>query len=142
MKSAWIGKALLSSALVLTLFACKDKTESTTPAPVYVAGKGGLATMRVIMQNSGLNVDSGWVYVKYNASVTPFDNKYDDSSLVIHVDGVPMAIFTSLKVGDYFFMGKGWDIIRSQTVYGTRPFTIEKSAESGTSYLYLQTAKQ
>lgn len=142
MKSAWIGKAVLSSALVLFLFACKDKTQSTTPAPVYVAGKGGMATMRVVMQNSGLNVDSGWVYVKYNASVTPIGNKYDDSTLVIHVDGVPMAIFTNLKVGDYFFMGKGWDIIRSQTVFGTRPFTIEKSAEYGTSYLYLQTAKQ
>ena len=98
--------------------------------------------MRVVMQNSGLNVDSGWVYVKYNASVTPVGNKYDDSTLVIHVDGVPMAIFTNLKVGDYFFMGKGWDIIRSQTVFGTRPFTIDKSAEFGTSYLYLQTAKQ
>lgn len=142
MKSAWIGKALLSSALVLSLFSCKDKTQSTTPAPFYVAGKGGMATMRVVMQNSGLNVDSGWVYVKYNASVTPVGNKYDDSTLVIHVDGVPMAIFTNLKVGDYFFMGKGWDIIRSQTVFGTRPFTIDKSAEFGTSYLYLQTAKQ
>ncbi len=142
MKSAWIGKALLSSALMLTLFACKDKTTSTTPTPYYTGGKGGGATMRVVMQNSGLNVDSGWVYVKYDASVTPAGNKYDDSALVKKVDGVPMAIFTELKVGNYFFMGRGWDIIRSQTGFGTRPFTIEKSAEYGTSYLYLQTAKQ
>lgn len=142
MKSAWFGKALLSSALVLSLYACKDKTESTAPTPTYVGGKGGLATMRVVIQNTGVNVDSGMVYIKYNASVTPIGNKYDDSANVKYVDGVPMAIFTELKVGDYFFMGHGWDVIRSQTVAGTRPFTIDKSAEFGTSYLYLQATKQ
>ncbi|OSZ82620.1 hypothetical protein CAP35_04965 [Chitinophagaceae bacterium IBVUCB1] len=140
MKSAWL-KAILFSGLSISLFACKDKATSSNVAPTYVAGKGGLATMRVVVENSGIKVDSGWVYVKYNSAVTPAASKYDDSANIKYVDGVPMAIFTELKVGDYFFATRGWDIIRSQTVYGTRPFTIDKSAEFGTSYLILQATK-
>jgi hypothetical protein len=140
MKSAWL-KAILFTGLSISLFACKDKPQSSNVTPTYVAGKGGLATMRVVVENSGVKVDSGWVYVKYNAAVTPAGSKYDDSANIKYVDGVPMAIFTELKVGDYFFAARGWDIIRSQTVYGTRPFTIDKSGEFGTSYLILQTNK-
>ncbi|MBL7682529.1 MAG: hypothetical protein JNK00_04130 [Flavipsychrobacter sp.] len=142
MKSAWFGKALLLSTVVVSLYACKDKTQSTTLEPAMKAGKGGMATMRVVAENSGINVDSGMVYIKYNTSVTPVDGKYDDSAKIKYVDNTAMAIFTELKTGNYFFAAKGWDIIRSQTVYGTRPYTIQTEAKTGTSYLVLQTTKQ
>ncbi len=142
MKSAWFNSALLIALVSIGLFACKDKPKSTTVTPAPVAGKGGLATMRVVMDNDSLFVDSGKVYIKYNASVTPANKKFDDSANIFMVDGTPMAIFTELTQGDYFLYGKGWDIRRSQTVMGTRPYTIPASGDKGINYLILQVTPQ
>ncbi|MBS1772764.1 MAG: hypothetical protein JST82_07885 [Bacteroidetes bacterium] len=142
MKSAWFKGILFVAVMIPAMFACKKKTTITNPPAVSVAGKGGLATMRVVLVDTGLNVDSGKVYVKYNTFVVPKDNKYDDSCHISYVDGVPMALFTNLKPGNYFFYGRGWSIIRSRTVSGTRPFTIPEAMKDGINYLYLQTSPE
>jgi len=142
MKSTWYNTSILLLLLSVALFACKDKGKNTVVTPPAIGGKGGLATMRVVVQHNGVNVDSGKVYIKYNTLTPPANNRYDDSGAIFMVDGTPMAIFTELTQGDYFIYGHGWDIIGSATVAGTRPYTITAPNKNGINLLYLQTNKQ
>jgi hypothetical protein len=142
MKSAFISKAFLIVILCISVYACKTKSNYVAPATTSVGGKGGLATMQVTMEHDTVYVDTGMVYVKYDAVVKPTDNKYDDSAKVVVVKGMPMAIFTELKAGNYFLYGKGWDILRSKTVMGTRPYTIDANGSTGNNQLILLTTAQ
>ncbi len=135
MKSAWFKSTLLTAVVSIALFACKDDNKPTPSTPPAVGGKGGLATMRVIADANGIKVDSGKVYIKYDAVVIPANNQYDDSAKIIKVDGIPMAIFTELKEGNYFLYIKGWDIIRSQTIWGNMAYTLPASAKTGLVYV-------
>lgn len=138
MKLAWFPKAFMLILLSASLYACKDKNNINNPEPAPIGGKGGTATMLVVLEHSGLKVDSGMVYVKYNSSVTPVDNKYDDSASIKTFDGIPRATFYGLKEGKYFFSGRGWDIIRSKTVVGTRPYDITEATLHGENFLVVQ----
>jgi hypothetical protein len=142
MKSAIISKAFLIVILCISVYACKTKSNYVAPATTSEGGKGGLATMQVTMEHDKVYVDTGMVYMKYNAVVKPTDNKYDDSAKVVVVKGTPMAIFTELKAGNYFLYGKGWDILRSKTCAGTRPFTIDANGSTGTNQLILLVTAQ
>lgn len=133
----FISRAFLLLTLCVSVLACKDKRNTATPTTTSIGGKGGLATMHVAMDHDTFYVDSGMVYMKYNALVMPADKKFDDSSKMIMVQGKPVAIFTELKPGNYFLYGKGWDIKRSKTVYGTRPYTIDPSSAEGYATLVM-----
>lgn len=128
MKPAWIFRLFLTGVIVVALFGCKkDKNNTEVTAPV--AGKGGTATLRIIPVHTGLDIDSCMIYLKYNADTYP--EKFDDSFKCKVEDGRPVATFTNLKRGQYYIYGYGWDIVRSQTVIGSRPYYI---TTNNTSY--------
>ena len=99
-------KSLLAviSILVLAL-GCKPDDEDPTP----VGGKGGNATLHVVPRHHGRQIDSCTIYIKYNAIDAPANGLYDDSAKCVQVGGLPVATFTSLRKGNYYLFGYGWD---------------------------------
>lgn len=123
MRLAWLSKALLIAVCTVSIISCEKKIDDSTPKKTTtVAGKGGDNTLLITPVHDSVNVDSCMVYIKYNTDVTPVT--FDDSAKCKMVSGKPVATFKELKQGQYFIWGKGWDLIRSQTVTGSVPYTI------------------
>ena len=122
MKPVWLSKVLFLAAFSLALVSC-DKDPVVIEKPPVVGGKGGTAWLSVVAQHYGEDLDSCIVYIKYNTLDIP--QQYDDSQLVVKIDGRARAIFTDLKQGNYYIYGKGWDNVRSVPVAGGFPFTIK-----------------
>ncbi len=113
---------LLLLAVPLLLISCKKGGDETPP----VGGPGGLATIKITPRHHGRQIDSCMVYVKYNTLNPPSaDSSYDDSARCVLINGIPIATFGSLKLGNYFF-AKGWDPLLSppQTVRGGLTWTV------------------
>lgn len=117
MKFSWFSRIMLLAVLSISIYSC-DKDEKTTPKPAepIVAGKGGMTTLRIIPMHDSVNIDSCFVYVKYNALDMP--DHYDDSMYCTWDGKQYRAEFPGLKKGNYFLYAKGWDIIRSQKTNG------------------------
>ncbi len=110
-------KIIFFLALFVPLAWLGCQKEDPLPEPTPVAGKGGHATLKVIPQFDGVDVDSCMIYIIYNS----LDNVeiFDDSLAVKRIeDGRPFAEFKGLQPGDYYIYGKGWDIKRSLPVSG------------------------
>lgn len=137
MKFSWFSTILIAGFSV-AIFSC-SKNDDNNSTTVSVAGKGGTTTLHVVPQHNGVNVDSCMVYLKYNTDVIPANlNQYDDSIKCSKLNGVPVAAFTNLKKGQYLVFARGWDIVRSQTVSGSRPYTITTDNTTATLELQLQ----
>ncbi|RYE26152.1 MAG: hypothetical protein EOP51_01580 [Sphingobacteriales bacterium] len=134
MKSVWLSKVLFIAAVSLAIVSC-DKEKTTIENPPVVGGKGGHAWLSVVPRHEKDDVDSAWIYIKYNTLDIP--QHYDDSQLVVRVDGRPRAIFTDLKQGDYYIYGRGWDNNRSLNVAGGFPFTIKSEGAKDNMELQL-----
>ncbi len=124
MRSAWVSRLFLTGIVATALFGCNDDDKQIMPEPTPVAGKGGSATVYVSPMHNGVRPDSFMVYLKYNSDAFP--TQFDDSAKCYPVDGKSTATFTNLKRGQYFIYGRGWDIIRSQTVAGSRSYYVDK----------------
>jgi hypothetical protein len=130
MKSTWLGSIFLATALSVAMVGCvKDEEDdveptNTTTNPPAEGGIGGNATLKVIPQHDGVDIDSCFIYLAYNTLDTT--RSYNDSVLCSWVNGRPTAVFTNLKPGNYFIGGKGWDLVKSQKVAGVRAFTLDK----------------
>lgn len=122
-----IGKALLVCGMSMLAIGCDknddDSLQVATDDPI-VAGKGGPATLYVIPQHNGFDIDSCRIYVKYNTSTKPLNNVYDDSADVEMVNGRPTARFWYLNKGSYFIYGKGYNIWTSEVIMGGTPYKI------------------
>jgi len=92
-----------------------------------IAGKGGNAVLKVTPQHHGKNIFDCMVYVKYNTQDKPA--AYDDSAKCTTVDGNPVATFTGLKKGNYYFYGHGYDPDIAQDVNGGLPYTVAEEKE-------------
>lgn len=140
MKSVWVSTTLVLAFISTILVGCDDKTTPTTPvAPTPVAGKGGSATIYVTPINKGMNIDSCFVRIKYNAPVIPADRKFDDSVFAVkNLDGVYTANFSELKTGEYYLYGTGWDNVRSERVRGGMPYVISDTNKSTKHTIILQ----
>ncbi len=119
----------ISSALILLLFpalliSCDPDDDG--PTIQNSAGRGGTTALRVIPQHHGVGVDSATVYISYNRGVAPLDGRYDDSARTVVVGaGLPrMAIFDSLKPGNYYLFSKGYDPTIGSAVDGGSPYTL------------------
>lgn len=117
MKFSWLNRLLLLAVLSVSIYSC-DKDEKPAPKPQepIVAGKGGMTTLRIIPIHDSINVDSCFVYLKYNALDMP--ETFDDSMYCTWDGNVYRAEFKELKRGNYFIYTKGWDVVRSQKVFG------------------------
>lgn len=138
MKSALLSRYLLLLAAVILVGAgCKKikRTENSVTVttnggetPKSTGGKGGNASFEITPNHNGVDIDSCMVYIKYDASVIPVNNQYDDSTWAVRDERdatkPPVATFSSLKPGNYYIYAKGWDIIRSVHVHGGLPFII------------------
>lgn len=139
MRPAWLSKVLLIAVCSVAVISC-EKNKTTTPTvnnTASVGGKGGDNTLHIVPVHDSVYVDSFMVYIKYDATVTPVT--FDDSFKCKKVNGFPTATFSGLKQGNYYIWGKGWDLIRSQTVTGSVPYTITTSGTAVT--VTLQTKK-
>jgi hypothetical protein len=141
MKSAWFSSILLTAVLSLAIFSCeKNDNDDNISRNGTGAGKGsgGNITLRVIPVHDSVYVDSCMVYVKYNSETNPtILSGYDDSVKCKIENGKPVATFYELRKGTYLFYAYGWDIIRSQTVVGSRVYYA--TTERTTTDLELQT---
>ena len=99
---------LLGATLLLAVAGCKKDDDPVLP-PASVGGKGGSGTLRVTPRHHGKQIDSCTVFIKYNAVDKPANGVYDDSVKCIKSGGIPVATFTSLKKGNYYLFGYGWD---------------------------------
>jgi hypothetical protein len=103
---------------------CVRETEVKEPEKKPDAGKGGNTTLRLTPQHHLKNIDSCWIYVKYNATSKPSSMVFDDSMKVTPEDGRPIANFPNLKKGDYYFYGAGWDYDLAEVVTGGTSFKV------------------
>lgn len=108
-------------ALLLIVSSCREeKYDIPTPAPV--GDTGGHAKIIVTPQHHGSNVNEARIFIEYNAtSPQPDTGDYDRA-----VDG-PVAVFDSLKPGDYYiFALASHDSLNADqyNVYGGATFKI------------------
>lgn len=118
--------SIAATALLIMLSSSCTREENNRNA-----GKGGNAVISAVPQHHGVskNIISGKMYIKYNAKDAPA--AYDDSANCAMIGGVPIATFSGLKTGDYYFYCTGYDTSISQNVKGGLPYSI--SAETALS---------
>ena len=104
MKHIIICLTLLIACSLLPVAGCKKPAEASTTS----GGKGGDRTIKVSPEHHGIFVDTCTVYIKYNTQDAPLDNVYDDSLVCVMMDTIPVAVFTNLKVGDYYLFARGY----------------------------------
>jgi hypothetical protein len=126
MKLSWLSAALLFGILSAGVVGCDDEDDDDRKVtPATGAGKGGTVGLWVVPVHDSIDVDSGMVYIKYNALVMAADSSFDDSAKCEKINNRPTAAFYSLRKGDYYFFCKGWDRIRSKPVKGSRTYKVE-----------------
>ena len=102
------------------------------------AGLGGTSVLSIMPTNalSGY-VDSCTVYIKYNATQAPGNNVYDDSEVCKLVNGVSVATFSNLNVGNYYIHTKGYEsALTPPNVSGGQAYNI---LQPGTFSVYVAT---
>lgn len=108
---------LAAVAVMFTLSSCEREEDE-------MAGKGGSATLKVTPQHHGENIDSCTIFLKYNATDLP--SSYDEEVICVQEGRKPVATFSSLKKGQYYIYGDGWDPDINQAVVGGIPFQVEE----------------
>jgi len=93
------------------------------------AGTGGQATINGHVKHHNTSVPGSMVYLKYGAVEFPGSDidLYDESTLSSSGDG--HYEFKSLKKGDYYIYGVGYDSTISAAVVGGVPLKIKKKTE-------------
>ena len=124
-----IMKQILILVLALALVqSCRTKERDR-------GGKGGGATLTIRPQHHGVskNLINFKVYIKYDASELPSANAFDDSVACTSSDSIVSGSFSSLKNGNYYIYGKGFDTSVLQDVKGGIPYTVNtQSAQNMT----------
>jgi hypothetical protein len=109
---------LIFTALIFLvgLYACQKRPS---------AGFGGNATLKISAKHHGTSIDSGKVYIKFNAKDVA--ESYDaETTINQSAPNQGMAVFEGMKPGDYYIYSTGWDPSISANVKGGIPFTIEE----------------
>ncbi len=104
----------------ISLPACKPKSSCVNSG----GGKGGFASVSVSPSHYGAYVDSCKIYIKYGTLSTPTNGVYDDSAWCVMVDTIPVATFSNLKAGLYFFYGSGYHVASNAYVIGQVNYTM------------------
>ncbi len=86
------------------LSACNPKPEDVT-----VSGKGGNAALQIRPFRGNDTLDSCKVYIKYNVLIAPVEGPFDDSMQCNLVDEKLLAVFTNLRTGNYYMVGKAYN---------------------------------
>jgi len=124
------------SFLLFVTVSCKKKCSNVTGG-----GKGGSVIIKITPEHESHLVDSSTVYIKYGytSSTPPANGVYDDSVVCVLVDSLPVATFSNLTTGNYYFLAKGRiSSISPPTVEGALPITI---CNDGDYSYYLSTGQ-
>jgi len=115
MKLSGLKQGLLLLAVMTSVIACRKNDDDSNPA-----GKGGNATVVATLAHHAVtkNIVNAKVYVKYNTQDAPGNGIYDDSAVCTIINMVSTATFDSLKPGNYYFYGTGYDTSIAQNVKG------------------------
>ena len=113
---------IIMSFIIACLFAASCKPKSNCAGSG--GGKGGSASISVSPSHYGAYVDSCTIYIKYATLNTPDNGVYDDSQKCVMADTVPIATFTGLTPGLYYFYGKGYHAAYSSYVKGAVNYTM------------------
>ncbi len=121
---AKLSLAVLLVACTTLLFTACRKNKITGGA------YGGNATLHVAAQHQARDIDSCWIYIKYNATEAPKLRAYDDSALAA-VKGVgrPLVMFNNLTSGNYYLYAEGYDPVYQQPATGGMAYTIDQEKE-------------
>jgi hypothetical protein len=116
--------SFLLAALFFIQASCKKNDNNS----ITGGGKGGNVTINITPEVYNFLVDTCTVYVKYGTLDAPASGIYDDSAICINTGGKPVATFTNLKVGLYYFYGVGYHTTGGHppNVKGGMPKTISK----------------
>jgi len=119
-------RLLFMIVLAFVIEACHKHSNPT----ITGGGKGGNETIQITPEHEGYFIDTGMVYIKYGAVNAPNNGVYDDSDSVSMINNKPMAVFTHLTVGNYFFRATGYHggLTPSPYVQGGYPFTAYKES--------------
>jgi hypothetical protein len=142
MKFSWFSCLLFLAAFSAISIGCdKDKDPVVTPPPPVKAGKGGNNTLRIVPIHSGNNIDSCFLYIKYNALDMP--SFFDDSVYCTYDSKKEFSgSFTNLQPGNYFLYAKGWDVITSENVEDYMYHVIVDQSSVHTIKMPIRTAKK
>lgn len=122
MKSRFVIIILALCTLIM-LDACR-KNEITG------GGWGGNATIRVAGQHAARDLDSCWIFIKYNATEAPKTSGYDDSAIAAVNDlGRPTVVFGHLTTGNYYLFARAYDPVYQQGATGSTVITIDRDRE-------------
>lgn len=114
---------LVAGLLLAGLFvgSCTRDNGIVEPAPRPIGGKGGKAVLEVTPKHHGNDIDSAWVFIKYDAVKGPILDGYDDT-IKLPDNGKMIAKFDSLKWGNYYLDVKGYD--DGEAVVGSASFSV------------------
>ena len=105
---------------------CKPKPGNT----ITGGGKGGTYTINVTGEHHGGLLDTCKMYIKYATLDAPASGIYDDSASVTITNGVPVATFNDLTIGNYYVLAVGYhDAYSPPNVKGGKSFVISGSAQ-------------
>lgn len=123
-----ISKGFWGICLALTGIAASCSRKE----PEKNAGKGGSITLNCVPKHHNVfkNIINGKIYIAYNTSDVPLN--YDDSASCIMVNGTLTAVFTEMKPGAYYLVGKGFDTTIQGNVTGGVPYTARQDNVSPT----------
>jgi len=115
MKLSVLKQSILLLALVTSAVACRKNDDGNN-----AAGKGGNANIVATLAHHAItkNIVNGKVYIKYNTQNAPGNGIYDDSAVCTILNTVSTATFDSLKPGNYYLLGTGYDTSIAQAVKG------------------------
>ena len=106
----------------LLFYSCKKPSSCVSSG----GGTGGNGSISVTPTHLNLYVDSFMVYIKYGTLDEPANGIYDDSqkcSMPVG-DTIPVAVFSNLQPGLYYFYGKGYHAPYSAYVTGAANYTM------------------
>lgn len=133
---------IVSGLLFMGILAsCTRENPVVEPAPAFVAGKGGKATLNVTPRHHLKEISQATVYIEYNAIRQPVDGKWDDSAAVVQSNGKAVARFDSLKPGNYFLYADGYDPAVTDAVSGYASFRIVDSVTAQTYNTYIEVSE-
>lgn len=122
MKAKIILPGLVAVCSIFLFTACKKNK-------ITGGEYGGTANLNVAAQHNARDIDSCWIYIKYNATEAPTLTGYDDSALAAKGAGRPLVKFSNLTTGNYYLFAKGYDPVYQQPASGGMVVTVDREKD-------------
>ncbi|MBS1779589.1 MAG: hypothetical protein JST70_09725 [Bacteroidetes bacterium] len=122
MRTKHIIPGLVMATMLLA--SCYRKQDVVPRPENPVGGRGGKSKITVTAKHFDQTVDTGWVFIKYDATSRPANWMFDDSMQILSQNGTYQAVFDSLKRGNYYFYARGYSFDLMDSVTGGTKVTV------------------